>query len=106
MTAGNKAANDWVGLGEQGTPARDAALPKFIAYTRSWVSETQAVLDDHPNVQPFLKRTLQRYLDDMRLYVENIAPGPKQTYDAAAWTDSLVAYGGPQSICQDLGVTW
>ena len=68
--------------------------------------QTQAVLDTNPAAQPFLKRTLQRYIDDMSLYVKNARPGPQTTYDTAAWADSLVAYGGPLAICQGLGVHW
>lgn len=106
MVESNKAAAEFVNIGETGTPLRDAAIPEFRADTENWAERTQGVLDSHPNAQPFLKRTLQRYIDDLRLFVRNVRPGPKQTYDAAAWEDSLVAYGGPQSICQDLGVDW
>ena len=106
MKASNDQANDWVGLGDQGTPARDAALPKFVSDTKEWVPRAQAVVDAHPGTNPYLTRTLQRYIDDLSLYATNVSPGPKQIYDAAAWNDSLVAYGGPKSICRDLGVSW
>jgi hypothetical protein len=106
MGESNKQANTFVGLGDTGTPTRDAALPKFVSDTEDWARRTQAVLDSHPDAQPFLKRTLQRYIDDMTLYVRNVRPGPQQTYDTAAWSDSLVAYGGPLAICQDLGIKW
>jgi hypothetical protein len=106
MSETDKTSNDFFALGEQGSPARDAAIPEFVATTQNWVGRAQAVLDSHPDVQPFFGRSLQRYIDDLDLYIKNIAPGPKQTYDSAAWTDALVAYGGPLAICQDLGVTW
>jgi hypothetical protein len=106
MAESNKQANDWVGLGEQGSPARDGALPKFVSDTKDWVSRTQTVVDAHAGANPFLGRTLQRYIDDLALYVTNVSPGPKQVYDAAAWNDSLVAYGAPKSICRDLGINW
>jgi hypothetical protein len=106
MTASNKQANEWVGLGDQGSPSRDAALPKFVSDTKDWVPRAQAVVDAHPETNPYLTRTLQRYIDDLSLYVTNVSPGPKQIYDAAAWNDSLVAYGGPKSICRDLGISW
>ena len=38
--------------------------------------------------------TLQRYVDDMQLFVASVRPGPGTKYDEAAWTDSIVAYGG------------
>jgi hypothetical protein len=106
MTASNTQANEWVSLGDQGSPARDAALPKFVSDTKAWVPRAQAIVDAHPETNPYLARTLQRYIDDLSLYVTNVSPGPKQIYDAAAWNDSLVAYGGPKSICRDLGVNW
>jgi hypothetical protein len=106
MAESNKQANDWVGLGDQGTPARDAALPKFVSDTKDWVRQAQTVVDAHLGTNAFLNRTLQRYIDDLSLYVTNVSSGPKQIYDAAAWNDSLVAYGGPKSICRDLGINW
>jgi hypothetical protein len=106
MTESNKQAKDWASTGEQGTPGSDAGLPKFVADTKDWVRRAQAVLDDHPNVDPFLQRSLQRYIDDLALYAINVNPGPKQIYDSAAWADSLVAYGGPKSICRALGINW
>jgi hypothetical protein len=106
MTESNKQANDWVGLGDQGSPARDAALPKFVSDTKDWVRRAQTVIDAHLGTNAFLSRTLQRYTDDLSLYVTNVSSGPKQIYDAAAWNDSLVAYGGPKSICRDLGINW
>jgi hypothetical protein len=106
MSESNKQANDWVGRGEQGSPARDAALPKFVTDTKDWAHRAQAVVDGHPGASPFLRRTLQRYIDDLSLYVINVSPGPKQVYDSVAWNDSLVAYGGPRSICRDLGTNW
>ena len=50
--------------------------------------------------------TLQRYIDDMQLFVASVRPGPGTKYDEAAWTDSIVAYGGPLATCQALGVQW
>jgi hypothetical protein len=106
MAESNKQANDWVGLGEQGSPARDAALSKFVGDTRDWVRRAQMALDTHAGVNPFLGRSLQRYIDDLALYITNVSPGPKQVYDSAAWNDSLVAYGAPKSLCRDLGINW
>jgi hypothetical protein len=106
MTQADKTANDWAALGEQGTPARDGALPKFISDTKDQTKQIDDILHNHPDAQPFFRRTLQRYLDDLDLYVVNIRPGPKQPYDSTIWADSLGAYGGPLSICQDLSVTW
>jgi hypothetical protein len=106
MTQSNKEANDWASSGEQGTPGSDAGLPKFVADTKDWARRAQAVVDEHPDVDPFFRRALLRYIDDLSLYVINVRPGPKQIYDSAAWADSLVAYGGSKSVCRDLGISW
>ncbi len=106
MVEQNKVSNDWFRLGEPGSTARDAGLPKFIDDTENWVGRAEAVLAEHPGVQPRLERTMNRYLDDLWLFVNNIAPGPSEDYDKAAWIDSMIAYGGPQTICDDLGAGW
>ncbi|WP_142301089.1 hypothetical protein [Mycobacterium lehmannii] len=96
----------WFGLGQPGTPARDSALPEFVDDTKDWVNRVETVMNEHPGVQPRFTRTLQPHLDDLWLLVNNVAPGPERIYDSAAWVDSLVAYGGPQSICNDVGISW
>ena len=106
MTEYDKTSSAWIGLGDPGTPARDAALPKFKADTEDWVGRVEAVMQEHPGVQPRLTRTLERHIDDLWLLVNNIEPGPERTYDKAAWTDSMIAYGGPLSICYDVGIRW
>jgi uncharacterized membrane protein len=106
MTDADKAANDWTAQGEQGTPSSDAALPKFVSDSRDHAKRLQESLDSHSEVQPFFRRTLQRYIDDLSLYVANVRPGAKQPYDATMWSESLGAYGGPLSICQGLGINW
>ena len=102
----NKTAKAWFSLGEPGTPARDDALPKFTSDTEAFVHEAEAVMARHPGVQPRLERTMLRYLDDLWLLVNNIAPGQPEDYDKAAWVDATIAYGGPQTICDDLGAGW
>jgi hypothetical protein len=106
MAEYDNTSTTYLNLGAPGTPARDAALPKFIDDTKNWVTRVEAIKDDHPAAQPRLSRTLQRHLDDLWLLASNIAPGQEKSYDKAAWTDSLVAYGGPQSICNELGAGW
>jgi hypothetical protein len=106
MTASDRTSNEYTNTGDAGTPARDAALPKFIADTEAWIPRIQTVLDAHPDVRPLFKRSLQRYIDDRQLLVWNVEPGPSKSYDETTWSDSLAAYGGPLRICHDLGVSW
>ena len=106
MAEDDRVSNAWTDTGEPGTPARDAALPKYRADTENWARRTQLVLDAHPDADPFFKRTLQRFIDDRKLLVANMAPGPPKQYDQEIWSDSLSAYGGPLSICSKLGIKW
>jgi hypothetical protein len=106
MTESDQMSNAYTNTGDAGTPARDAALPKFIADTEAWIPRIQAVLDSHPGVRPIFERTLQRYIDDRQLLVWNVEPGPANSYDQSTWADSLAAYGGPLRICHDLGIHW
>jgi hypothetical protein len=87
-----------------GTPERDAATPGFVNQTNDWVKRAQPVLDQYSTPPRFLTRTLQRYIDDMRLFANSLRPGPSTDADRAAWNDSLVALGGPYEVCGDLGV--
>jgi hypothetical protein len=96
--------NAFVALGPTGSPERDAGIPEFVRKTQDWANRAQQVLDDHASPPRFFTRTLQRYIDDMRLYAASVRPGAATDADAATWTDSLVALGGPFEVCSDLGV--
>ena len=106
MKENDDRANAFLGTGAPGSPERDAALPKFVSDTQDWARRTQAVLDAHANPPRFVTRALQRYIDDMQLFVASVRPGPGTQYDEAAWTDSIEAYGGPLATCQALGIGW
>jgi hypothetical protein len=102
----DETGKNFVNLGQTGTPARDAGIPAFQASVSDWVKRIQPFLDSHTGADPFLRRTLQRMVDDIRIYAATIRPGPATDADTAAWNDATVAYGGPIDICQQLGVTW
>lgn len=96
----------FVNLGDPGTAARDAGIPNYEASVLDWVKRIQPVLDSHPKANPYLRRMLQRMIDDIHSYATNIRPGPETAPDAAAWNDASVAYGGPFDVCHRLGVQW
>ena len=106
MKENDDRSNGFLGTGQPGSPEQDAALPKFVTDTQDWARRTQQVSDANANPPRLLTRTLQRYVDDMQLFVASVRPGPGTKYDEAAWTDSIVAYGGPLATCQALGVQW
>ena len=106
MKENDDRSNAFLGTGAAGSPERDAALPKFVTDTQDWAHRTQQVLDTHANPPRFMTRALQRYVDDMQLFVASVRPGPGTQYDESAWTDSIEAYGGPLATCQALGISW
>lgn len=106
MKENDDRSNAFLATGEAGSPERDAALPKFVTDTRDWAGRTQQALDAHANPPRLTTRALQRYIDDMQLFVASVRPGAGTQYDEAAWTDSIVAYGGVLSTCQQIGIGW
>lgn len=106
MKENDDRSNGFLGSGDPGSPQQTEALPGFVTDTQDWARRTQEVLDAHATPPRFMTRALQRYIDDMQLFVASVRPGPGTPYDEAAWTDSIVAYGGPLSVCQALGVQW
>jgi hypothetical protein len=106
MKENDDRSNAFLGTGQPGSPEQDAALPKFVTDTQDWARRTQQMLDANANPPRLLTRTMRRYIDDMQLFVASVRPGPGTKYDEAAWTDSIVAYGGPLATCQALGVQW
>jgi hypothetical protein len=106
MKENDDRSNAFLATGQAGSPQRDAALAKFVSDTQDWARRTQQVLDAHATPPRFTTRALQRYIDDMQLFVASVRPGAGTQYDEAAWTDSIVAYGGPLATCQQLGIGW
>ncbi|WP_234714218.1 hypothetical protein [Mycolicibacterium chlorophenolicum] len=106
MAESDRFSNAWTDLGEPGTPARDAATPKFISDTLDWIGRAQPMLDQHPDVDPFFRRSLQRFIDDLHLLVVDLRPGPLTSYAKALYADGVGAYSGPLHICDGLGIKW
>jgi len=90
--------------GPDGSSERDAGLQDFSNKTQDWVRRVQKVLDDHAEPSRFLTRTLQRYIDDMRMLASNLRPGPISPSNEAGWRDSVFALAGPFEVCGELGI--
>ncbi len=106
MSELDKFSNAYVDLGDAGTPGRDAALPRFISDTQNWVAKIQPIVDQHPTMDPRLRRTLQRLIDDRALMTSDMVPGRMHDYQEDMWADSLGAYSGPLHRCDEVGVRW
>ena len=89
------------------SPERNAdADPKFKAEVQDWAQRTQKVLSAHATPDRYLSRTLQRYIDDMLLFAQNIEPGKVGAFDTDTWNLGAVDYGGPRGRCRELGIRW
>lgn len=106
MTENDYFTTTWVKSGHTGSPERDAATKPFVAATQDWAARIQPVIDAHPDADPYLRRTLQRFVDDNRLLIADVAAGPATPYDDTIYNDSVAAYGGPLSVCTGLGIKW
>lgn len=106
MSESNRTAQVYSNLGPANSSDWNAGIPKFLSDTKDWVGRIQPVIDGHPDADPYLRRSIQRFVDDRRYLVADLEAGPWQPYDQTIWNDSLSALGGPLSICWDLGVKW
>ena len=66
MTEDNRVAKMFSNLGPAGSQGWDAGKDKFVSDTKDWVGRIQPVIDSHPNVDPYFRRSLQRFVDDQR----------------------------------------
>jgi hypothetical protein len=107
MTEDNRVAKSLSDQAPSSSPGWSTALPKFVSDTKDWLGRIQPVIDSHPNVDPYLSRSLNRFVDDQRYLVGDLqGGGPWAPYDQTIWNDSLGAVTGPLNVCWDLGVKW
>ena len=107
MRERNEADQAFQALPPAQTPERDAAIPGYKAGVQDWAERIQKVLAAHTQPDRYLTRTLQRYIDDMLLYSQNIHPNkPADPFDKATWNVGVVDYGGALGRCQQLGIRW
>jgi hypothetical protein len=108
MGESNKTAQAFSRVGKD-SPEWKAAAEKFIPETKEWVSRMQPVIDSHGDADPYLLRSMQRFVDDQRDLVADLEGAGGATwlpYDQTNWNDSLSAISGPTGVCWDLGVKW
>jgi hypothetical protein len=106
MAENDQFTNAYVDAGEPDTPARNAGTAKFVSDTLNWIGRAQTTLDQHPSVDPFFRRSMQRFIDDRHLLVVDLTPGPLTSYAKTLYADSVGAYSGPLHICDGLGIKW
>jgi hypothetical protein len=108
MTESNKTAQAFSRVGKD-SPEFKATAEKYIPETKEWVGRMQPVIDSHGDADPFLLRSMQRFVDNQRDLVADLEGAGGATwlpYDQTNWNDSLSALSGPTGVCWDLGVKW
>lgn len=108
MTESDKSAQAFSRLDKKSPDFKSAAQP-FITETKAWAERMQTAIDSHGDADPFLTRSMQRFVDDQRYIIADLeaGAGPEWlNYDQTAWNDSLAAGSGPLTVCFDLGVKW
>ncbi len=107
MRQRNAADQAFMALPPVTSPERNAdADPKFKAEVQDWAQRTQKVLAAHREPDRYLTRMLQRYIDDVLLYAQNIEPGKAGQFEDATWNLGVVDYGGARGRCRELGIRW
>ncbi|WP_206428707.1 hypothetical protein [Mycolicibacterium stellerae] len=93
--------------GDAASPERLGAIPGYKAETLDWANRIQPLLNQHADPPRYLTRTLQRYIDGMLLYSENMYPerGP-DSFDNTTYESAIVDYGGPLGTCYKVGIRW
>lgn len=98
---------DFMHIGDAASPERLGAIPQYKADTLAWAKRIQPLLNQHADPPRYLTRTLQRYIDGMLLYGENMyrERGP-DSFDDTTYESAIVAYGGPLGTCFKVGIRW
>lgn len=94
---------------DKNTPDFKRTGQPFVESTKAWVSRMQLVIDSHGDADPFLLRSTQRFVDDLRYLIDDLQAGggPEWLpYDQTIWNDSVAAVSGPARNCFELGVKW
>jgi hypothetical protein len=89
---------------KSGSPEQQSALPSYRRFTEDWASRIQLILNEKSTPPRFLTRTLQRFIDDMLIYVSSDSVSDEVGVNT--WKLSLSDYSGPSGRCRDLGAHW
>lgn len=107
MNESNATGNAFLKSGEQNTPERKAAIPQYIRDTYDWAGRAQEVVNQHADPPRFLVRNFQRYIDDVLLYAEGLAPDRDSSiYETQTYELSIKDLSGLIGRCSDLDAPW
>lgn len=106
MAESDKSAQAYSHLGTPNSPEWKPGAQTFVTDTKAWLGRMQPVIDSHGDADPFLLRSTQRFVDDLRYLVEDLESGPWEPYDQTIWNDSVSAVSGPLNVCAGVGVKW
>ncbi len=97
----------FIDSGQQNTPERKAAIPKFVSGTYDWAQRAQDVLNQHSDPPRFLTRNYQRFIDDALLYAEQLAPDRDSSiYENQLYEFGTIDLAGLIGRCSEVDVNW
>lgn len=108
MAESNKTAQAFSRLDKK-APDWKAGAQTFMDATTAWLDRMQPVIDSHGDADPYLQRSMQRFVDDTRDLLADLAAGDGPEwlpYDQTIWNDGLGALSGVAHVCYTLGVKW
>ena len=94
-------------VGPQNSPERKFSIPKFERDTNDWARRIQQVLNDNAEPPRYLTRVLQRYIDDMTIYVVTLSPvRDSSSYETPIYDLTIMDFSGIMGRCLDVDAPW
>jgi hypothetical protein len=107
MKQTNSARTDFQNSGLQNSPERKAAIPAFVRQTYDWANRMQKLVNEHSDPPRFLTRNLQRYIDDVLLYAESLAPDrDSSSYENQIYEFGVMDLAGLIGRCAEVDAPW
>jgi hypothetical protein len=107
MKESNDSGNAFQKSGQQNTPERKAAIPKYVSDTYDWARRAQAILNDHSEPPRFLTRNFQRFIDDAILFAEALSPDrDSSAYENQIYEYSIKDLAGLVGRCSEVDAPW
>lgn len=107
MSENNDARKAFLESGQQNTPERKAAIPKFVSDAYEWAHRAQEVLNQHSDPPRFLTRNFQQYIDYDLLFAEGLSPDrDSSVYENQIYELGTMQLSGLIGRCSEVDAPW
>jgi len=94
-------------VGPKNSPERRAAIPRFKSDVDDWAQRMQQTINQHEEPPRYLTRIIQRYIDDMTIYVVTLSPEREaSSYETPIYDLTIIDFSGIMGRCFDVGAPW